>query len=100
VEEKLTRIEAMLRLMSSSRNPADRKLFLEYAFGKPKEELDVTSGGEKITPATFEKEENREQYYPILVECLKVNLAPFFKGLGFIFSRGFSLTNLFTPKQA
>ena len=38
----------MLKLMSSSRNPADRKLFLEYAYGKPKEEVDVTSGGEKL----------------------------------------------------
>lgn len=44
----ITRIEALLRVMSTSRNPADRKTFLEYAFGKPKEEVDVTSGGEKI----------------------------------------------------
>ncbi len=44
----ITRIEALLRVMSTSRNPADRKLFLEYAFGKPKEEVDVTSGGEKL----------------------------------------------------
>ena len=42
----ITRIEALLRVMSTSRNPADRKTFLEYAFGKPKEEVDVTSGGE------------------------------------------------------
>ena len=46
--EKLTRIEALLRLMSSSRAPADRKTFLEYAFGKVKEEVDLTSGGEVI----------------------------------------------------
>lgn len=38
----LTRIEAMLLAMSSSRNANDRRLFLEYAFGKVKEEVEVT----------------------------------------------------------
>ena len=46
--EAITRIEAMLKTMSSSRNPADKALFLAYAFGKPRDEVDVTSGGEKI----------------------------------------------------
>ena len=41
----ITRIEALLRVMSTSRNPADRKTFLEYAFGKPKDEVDVTQDG-------------------------------------------------------
>ena len=45
----VTRIEALLRVMSSSKNPADRALFLAYAFGKPKDELDLTTGGEPIT---------------------------------------------------
>ena len=44
----VTRFLALLRVMSISRNPADRKLFLEYAVGKVKEELDVTSGGEAL----------------------------------------------------
>ena len=44
----VTRFLALLRVMSSSRNPADRKLFLEYAVGKVKEELDVTSNGETL----------------------------------------------------
>jgi hypothetical protein len=39
----------MLRVMSTSRNPADRALFLAYAYGKPKESIDVTSGGDAIT---------------------------------------------------
>ena len=43
----ITRIEALLRVMSTSRNPADRKTFLEYAFGKPKEEIEQT-GESKI----------------------------------------------------
>ena len=46
--DTITRIEALLRVMSTSRNPADRKTFLEYAFGKPKDEVDITTGGEKI----------------------------------------------------
>ena len=46
----ITRIEALLRVMSTSRNPADRKTFLEYAFGKPKEEVDVTSAGKEVNP--------------------------------------------------
>ena len=37
----ITRIEALLRVMSTSRNPADRKTFLEYAFGKPKDEVQI-----------------------------------------------------------
>ena len=43
--DTITRIEALLRVMSTSRNPADRKTFLEYAFGKPKEEVDVNHNG-------------------------------------------------------
>ena len=46
--EDITRIEAMLKVMSSSKNPADKALFLAYAYGKPKEQLDITSGGDKI----------------------------------------------------
>ena len=45
---ELTRVQLMLTAMASSKNPSDRALFLAYAFGKPKEEVDVTSGGEKI----------------------------------------------------
>lgn len=39
-ESEVTRIEALLRVMSSSRNPADRALFLAYAYGKPKEQIE------------------------------------------------------------
>lgn len=37
--------------------------------------------GEMITEETFENVEAREYYYPIIVDILKVNLAPFFKRL-------------------
>ena len=36
----ITRIEAMLLAMSSSKHPSDRKTFLEYAYGKVKDEID------------------------------------------------------------
>lgn len=39
-----------------------------------------TYNGEKITLATFEDEKAREDYYEIVIQCLKINLLPFFKG--------------------
>lgn len=47
-----TIIIAMFKAMSKSKNPADRKLFLEYAYGKVKEELDITTGGDKFAVPT------------------------------------------------
>jgi len=38
-------------------------------------------GEDKINWDFFEKEENREYYFPIMIEIAKVNLAPFVKGL-------------------
>lgn len=55
--EDITRIEAMLRVLTSSKAPADRALFLAYAYGKPRESLDVTSGGEKLTFIINRKDE-------------------------------------------
>ncbi len=40
-----TRIEAMLRVLTSSKAPADRALFLAYAYGKPKEEINLSASG-------------------------------------------------------
>lgn len=40
-----------------------------------------TYNGQSITEATFEDEKAREDYYEIVIECLRVNLSPFFKGL-------------------
>jgi len=47
-EGKITRVEALLRVLTSSRAPADRALFLAYAYGKPKDEI-ALSGDGKIT---------------------------------------------------
>ena len=52
----ITRIEALFRAMSSSRNPRDRELFLAYAVGKPKDQMDITSGGEKVIFEVVRKE--------------------------------------------
>ena len=38
-------------------------------------------GQDKIDADFFEKVEHRELYYPIMVEIIKVNVGPFFKGL-------------------
>jgi hypothetical protein len=38
-------------------------------------------GTSKIDRDFFEKVEHRELYYPIMVEIIKVNVGPFFKGL-------------------
>lgn len=38
---------------------------------------------EKIDLDFFEKPENRELFFPIMMEVAKENLAPFFAGLGF-----------------
>jgi hypothetical protein len=51
-ESEVTRIEAMLRVMSTSRNPADRALFLAYAYGKPKESIEHS--GELTTKVIIE----------------------------------------------
>ena len=48
--EEITRIEAMLRVMFSSKAPADRQNILKALWpGLLKDEVDLTSGGEKIT---------------------------------------------------
>ena len=62
-EEEITRITKMMRDMSRSSNPSDRALFLAYAYGKPKENIDITSKGEKIkayiefSPADWDNDE-------------------------------------------
>jgi len=37
----------------------------------------------RITEDFFEKTENRQHYFPIMMEIAKANLSPFFKGLNF-----------------
>lgn len=42
-----------------------------------------TYNSEKITENTFETDNARQDYYEIVLECMKVNLHPFLKGLIF-----------------
>lgn len=42
-------------------------------------------GNDKVNRDFFENVENRELYYPIMTEVLKVNLGPFFKRIGLLF---------------
>jgi len=58
-ETELTRVQLMLKAMASSKNPRDRELFLAYAYGKPRVDMDITSGGKPLditlTWRTFEE---------------------------------------------
>jgi hypothetical protein len=50
----LTRLKAQMRAMTTSTNIRKVELALAYTYGKPKEEVDLTSGGEALKP----KEDN------------------------------------------
>lgn len=50
VEYDITRVDAMLRLMFSSKAPKDKETLMKALWpGLLKDEVDVTSGGEKLT---------------------------------------------------
>jgi hypothetical protein len=44
----ITRVLEILRDMAKSRDVAKQDKFLAYAYGKPRDELDITTGGDKI----------------------------------------------------
>lgn len=65
VDYELTRLEAMIRLMLSSKAPKDRETVLKAMFpGLLKDEVDVTSGGQTIkgytlvSPDDWKKDDN------------------------------------------
>lgn len=60
--DDITRIEAMLRVLTSSKAPADRALFLAYAYGKPKEEIEHS--GEIETKVIIEYSDNNDPETP------------------------------------
>jgi hypothetical protein len=45
---EMTRLIARMRIATSSRNVKEFETALAYAYGKPKEQIDLTSGGQKI----------------------------------------------------
>jgi len=48
-----------------------------------------------INEEFFDDPDNRQYYYPIMVEVLKVNLMPFFAGLSFLFQGAGKLKEFF-----
>jgi len=66
-ETEMLRIDAMLRQLTSSRNPAHNKLALQVL--DPKiltESVDVTSGGEKLLPEQMTPSEIAERVAALL----------------------------------
>ena len=54
IEYDLTRYQVMVRLMFGSKNPTDRANLLKaLSPGLLKDEVDLTSGGEKLAPVTI-----------------------------------------------
>lgn len=78
LDEKLLIQIAMLALSSKAIEKA-----IHDCFDK------VVIDGEKLTKDYFEPEENREDYFTVLLEVTKVNLKPFMKGLYAQFSQLF-----------
>jgi hypothetical protein len=58
-QEEVTRVVKLLRDMARSDNPADRALFLAYAYGKPKEQ--VEHSGEVATKVVIEYANDNDQ---------------------------------------
>lgn len=59
-DQEMTRISAMLRVMFSSKAPADRQNLLKALWpGLLKDEVDLTSGGEKIIVRLVKDEDER-----------------------------------------
>lgn len=49
--EEITRLDAVIRTAFTGRTPSDKRFLiwlLEFWFGKPKQEIDVTSKGDKL----------------------------------------------------
>jgi hypothetical protein len=60
----------------------------------------VLLGEDKVNREFFETPENRELYYPIMLEVVKVNLVPFFKKIGLLFGgQGNLLANFLKSKS-
>ena len=60
----------------------------------------VIVGDDKVNRDFFEKVENRELYYPIMMEVVKVNLGPFFKRIGSLFGGPGSLITAFLKSKS
>ena len=59
----------------------------------------VLYGKYKVDKDFFEESENRQYYYPIMIEVIKVNLSPFFGKLGSLFANLPGVTELFQKQK-
>jgi len=60
----------------------------------------VLVGDENVNREFFENVDNRELYYPIMMEVVKVNLGPFFKRIGSLFGGPGSLITAFLKSKS
>lgn len=87
-EEDISKIEIgdvgwiLEPVLTVSTDPAIRDLLFKCceraAFGPKKDKIDVDF---------FEIPENRQYYYPIMMEVMKINIAPFFGRLSSLFTK-------------
>ena len=59
----------------------------------------VLYGEDKVDLDFFDKPENRQYYYPIMIEVLKTNLSPFFAKVGSLFANLPNLKDLFQKQK-
>ena len=59
----------------------------------------VLVGDDKVNKDFFELVDNRELYYPIMTEVVKVNLGPFFKRVASLFGGHGSLISAFLKQK-
>jgi len=52
-DRELSRITARMRIATSSKNTKEFEVALAYGYGKPKEQIDITSGGKSLTWKDF-----------------------------------------------
>lgn len=55
-KDKVDRLRAMIRSMTTSRQSSDKQALLDRIAGKVVQDVDLTTGGEKITPEKVDNE--------------------------------------------
>ncbi len=86
-EDKTKRRAALLTIIGNEEVDTLKNLLMQLG-GSPRLEgvifdclISCTYNGVKITKDTFEPEDARADFYPLVWEVLKLNLRPFFKSL-------------------
>lgn len=100
-EEDISKIELgdvgwiLEPVLTVSTDPAIRNLLFKCceraAFGPEKDKIDV---------AFFEVTENRQYYYPVMMEVMKINISPFFGLASSVFSKFGDLKEKFLKSKS